>query len=105
MLFRRLGAFAGGFTLDAAEQVCSDDQLDRYAILDLLTALVDKSLVLTSERGPAVRYGMLETVRQYVQRLEESGEHRELRDRHLKLFAALAGEAEPRWARPARTGG
>ena len=58
MLFRRLGAFAGGFTLDAAEQVCSDDQLDRYAILDLLTALVDKSLVLTSERGPAVRYGI-----------------------------------------------
>ena len=96
MLFRRLGAFAGGFTLDAAEQVCSDDQLDRYAILDLLTALVDKSLVLTPERGPAVRYGMLETVRQYaVQRLEESGEHRALRDRHLKLFAALAGEAEP----------
>ena len=44
VLFRRLGAFAGGFTLDAAEQVCADDQLDRYAILDLLTALVDKSL-------------------------------------------------------------
>jgi predicted ATPase/class 3 adenylate cyclase/DNA-binding CsgD family transcriptional regulator len=96
VLFRRLGAFAGGFTLDAAEQVCADDQLDRYAILDLLTALVDKSLVLTVERGPAVRYGMLETVRQYaVQRLEESGEHRALRDRHLKHFAALAGEAEP----------
>src|SRR5215211_2449276 len=96
VLFRRLGAFAGGFTLDAAEHVCSDDQLDRYAILDLLTALVDKSLVLTLERGPAVRYGMLETVRQYaVQRLQDSGEHRELRDNHLKHFAALAGEAEP----------
>ena len=96
VLFRRLGVFAGGFTLDAAEQVCSDDQLDRYAILDLLTALVDKSLVLTLERGPAVRYGMLETIRQYaVQRLQDSDEHRELRDNHLKHFAALAGEAEP----------
>jgi predicted ATPase/DNA-binding CsgD family transcriptional regulator len=96
VLLRRLGVFAGGFTLDAAEQVCADDQLDRYAILDLLTALVDKSLVLTLERGTAVRYGMLEMVRQYaVQRLEGSGEHRELRERHLKHFVALADEAGP----------
>lgn len=95
-LFRRLGVFAGGFGLDAAEQVCADEQLDRYAILDLLTALVDKSLVLTIERGAAVRYGMLETIRQYaVWWLEESGEQRELRDRHLQHFAALADEAEP----------
>jgi predicted ATPase/class 3 adenylate cyclase len=96
VLFRRLGVFAGGFTLDAAEHVCSDDRLDRYAILDLLTALVDKSLVLTLDRGRDVRYGMLEMVRQYaVQRLEGSGEHRELRDRHLQHFAALADEAGP----------
>jgi predicted ATPase/class 3 adenylate cyclase/DNA-binding CsgD family transcriptional regulator len=96
VLFRRLGVFAGGFTLDSAEEVCADDQLDRYAILDLLTALVDKSLVLTVERGPAVRYGMLEMVRQYAaQRLEDSGEHGGLRDRHMKHFAALAQEAEP----------
>src|SRR5215204_1748452 len=101
VLFRRLSVFAGGFTLDAAEEVCADDQLDRYAILDLLTALVDKSLVLTAERGPAVRYGMLEMVRQYaVDRLEQSGEERQLRDRHLSHFAALAGEAEPALVAP-----
>jgi predicted ATPase/class 3 adenylate cyclase/DNA-binding CsgD family transcriptional regulator len=95
VVFRRLGVFAGGFTLDSAEEVCADGQVDRYAVLDLLTALVDKSLVLTAERGPAVRYGMLEMVRQYaVDRLEQSGEDRQLRDRHLNHFAAIAGEAE-----------
>jgi predicted ATPase/DNA-binding CsgD family transcriptional regulator len=96
VLFRRLAVFAGGFTLDSAEEVCADDQLDRYAILDLLTALVDKSLVLAAERGPAVRYGMLEMIRQYAGRqLEESGEHRKLQDRHLSHFLALAEEAAP----------
>src|SRR5829696_2920369 len=96
VLFRRLGVFARGFTLDSAEEVCAGGQVDRYALLDLLTALVDKSLVLTAERGPAVRYGMLEMVRQYaVDRLEQSGEERQLRDRHLNHFAAIAGEAEP----------
>jgi predicted ATPase/class 3 adenylate cyclase/DNA-binding CsgD family transcriptional regulator len=95
-LFRRLGVFAGGFTLDAAEAVCADEQLDRYSILDLLTALVDKSLVLTVERGQAIRYGMLETFRQYaLERLDEVGEHDVLRDRHLTFFASLANEAEP----------
>ena len=101
VLFRRLGVFAGGFTLDSAEAVCADEQLDRYAILDLLTALVDKSLVLTVERGLAIRYGMLEMVRQYaVRRLEESGEDRALRARHLRHFVALAEEAEPALVAP-----
>jgi predicted ATPase len=96
VLFRRLGVFAGGFTLDSAEEVCADDRLDRYAILDLLTALVDKSLVLTVDRGPAVRYGMLEMVRQYAaERLAQSREDRQLLERHLSHFAAIAGEAEP----------
>ena len=105
VLFRRLGVFAGGFTLDSAEAVCADDHLDRYAILDLVTALVDKSLVLTVERGPEVRYGMLEMVRQYaVRRLEESGEDRLLRDRHLSHFAALADEAEPALVAPGSDG-
>src|SRR4029453_12631388 len=96
VLFRRLGAFAGGFTLDAAEQVCSDDQLDRYTILDLLTALVAKSLVLASERGPAVRYGRLETVGRPRARRGGTGDgHREPRARDLTLRAEVGGEAEP----------
>ncbi len=65
-LLRRLGVFHGGFTLDACEAVCADDRLDRYAVLDLLTSLVDKSLVLVEERESLSRYALLETVRHYA---------------------------------------
>ena len=96
MLLRRLGVFQGGFTLDACEAVCADDDLDRQAILDLLTSLVDKSLVLVEERGPLNRYALLETVRQYaLERLEQAGEVGRLRDRHADAFVALAESSEP----------
>ena len=72
-LLRRLAVFAGGFTLDLAETVCAGETLPRVAILDLLASLVDKSLVVAEERVGAVRYRMLETVRQYgVERLDEA---------------------------------
>ncbi|MHB8690034.1 MAG: ATP-binding protein [Solirubrobacteraceae bacterium] len=96
LLFRRLGVFIGGFTLDMAEQVCADEALDRYAILDLLTALVDKSLVLAEEIGPSVRYRMLETIRQYAaERLAETDECDTIRDRHRDALLALAERAAP----------
>ena len=70
--------------------------IERHAILDLLTALVDKSLVLAEERGPAVRYGMLETIRQYAaERLAESTERDHIRDRHRDELLALAERAAP----------
>jgi predicted ATPase/DNA-binding CsgD family transcriptional regulator len=95
-LLRRLGVFQGGFTLDACEGVCADDQLDRYAVLDLLTSLVDKSLVLVEERGSPSRYAMLETIRQYaLELLAEAGEAGPLRDRHADAFLALAESAAP----------
>jgi predicted ATPase/class 3 adenylate cyclase/DNA-binding CsgD family transcriptional regulator len=95
-LFRRLSTFIGGFTLDAAEEVCGHEQLDRYMVLDLLTALVDKSLVLAEETGAAVRYRMLETIRQYaVERLLESDERNAIRDRHRDAMLALAEAAAP----------
>ncbi|MGH4002423.1 MAG: hypothetical protein ACRDTJ_33720, partial [Pseudonocardiaceae bacterium] len=56
MLLRRLSVFAGGWTLDAAEQVCPGEVIDRYGVLDLLTGLVDKSRVATEERGLETRY-------------------------------------------------
>jgi predicted ATPase/class 3 adenylate cyclase/DNA-binding CsgD family transcriptional regulator len=94
-LLRRLGVFAGGFSLDAVEHVCADKLLDRYAILDLLSALVEKSLVRADEHGTEVRYRLLETVRQYgVERLAEAGERAAIRVRHLQYFVALADEAE-----------
>jgi predicted ATPase/class 3 adenylate cyclase/DNA-binding CsgD family transcriptional regulator len=93
---RRLSVFAGGWTLDAAERVCSDDRIHRDAVLDLLTGLVDKSLVVTGEWGPTVRYSLLETVRQYAAaRLAGAGELDELRGRHLAYYLALAEAVEP----------
>src|SRR5205807_2685870 len=96
LLFRRLAAFAGGWTLDAVEQVCAGDGLDAYELLDLLTSLVDKSLVLADEDHAAVRYRMLETVREYaLDLLSESGERDALRERHRGFFLALAERIEP----------
>ena len=85
VLFRRLGVFAGGFTLDAAETVVSGEPLSSMEVLDGLTRLVDKSLVQLDETYPAEdRYRLLETIRQYaLDRLDEAGEITERRDRHL----------------------
>ena len=66
------------------------------AILDLLTSLVDKSLVVVDEHAGGVRYRLLETVRQYgLDRLDEAGEHGSLRDRHREHFVELAEEIAP----------
>jgi predicted ATPase/class 3 adenylate cyclase/DNA-binding CsgD family transcriptional regulator len=90
-LLRRLAVFAGGFTLDLAEATAADDQLERVAVLDTLASLVDKSLVVAEERGPAVRYRLLETVRQYAtERLHEAGEAAALADRHRDALLAMA---------------
>jgi predicted ATPase/DNA-binding CsgD family transcriptional regulator len=95
-VLRRLAVFAGGWTWDAAEHVCSADEIARDAVLDLLTGLVDKSLVTTAEQKATVRYGLLETVRQYaVARLADAGELDELSTRHLGYYLALAENAQP----------
>ena len=73
-VFRRLGVFAGSFTLEAAQHVARDAQIDGWAALDHLGALVDKSLVL-AEGDPVPRYRLLETTRAYaLERLGEAGE-------------------------------
>jgi predicted ATPase/class 3 adenylate cyclase/DNA-binding CsgD family transcriptional regulator len=96
LLLRRLAVFAGGWTLDAAEDVCADETLDRLAILDLLTSLLDKSLVIVDEHGGAVRYRLLETVRQYAyDRLVGAGELGALRDRHRDAYVRRAEEIAP----------
>jgi predicted ATPase/class 3 adenylate cyclase/DNA-binding CsgD family transcriptional regulator len=95
-LLRRCGVFHGGFTLDACEAVCAGDDLYRYAVLDLLTSLVDKSLVLVDERESLTRYALLETIRQYaLDRLTEAGEAGRLRGRHADAFLALAESTAP----------
>jgi non-specific serine/threonine protein kinase len=96
VVLRRLSVFAGGWTVEAAEVVAAGDGLQTHAILELLAQLVEKSLVLAEEEGGAVRYGLLETIRQYAhEKLVEAGEVERLRGRHLVYFLALAEEAEP----------
>ncbi|MGH3901975.1 MAG: ATP-binding protein [Pseudonocardiaceae bacterium] len=95
-VLRRLSVFAGGWTLDAAEQVCSGKGIDRYDVLDLVTGLIDKSLITTDDQGPQTRYRLLETVRQYATaRLVDAGEVDDLRDRHLAYHLGLVETAEP----------
>jgi predicted ATPase len=95
-LLRRLAVFVSGWTLEAAEHVCSGANIDLYGVLDLLTALVDKSLVTTEEHGPETRYRLLETVRQYsTARLADGGELDQLRQQHLTYYVAFIERAEP----------
>jgi len=96
VLFRRLSVFAGGFDLNAAEQVCRGDDIDATEVLDVLTRLVDKSLVVAEERAGHARYRMLEPIRQYARsRLAEAGEDVSARRQHAAYFRALAERAEP----------
>jgi len=94
ILFRRLAVFAGGWTLEAAESVCSGGEIGDGDVLELLTDLVDKSLVVVEADG--VRYGFLATVRQYAgEVLAQSDDGDATRSRHLAFFLAFAEKAAP----------
>jgi predicted ATPase/class 3 adenylate cyclase/DNA-binding CsgD family transcriptional regulator len=91
ILFRRLAAFMGGFDLDAAEVVGGGGEVERYQVLDQLTLLVDKSLVVAESATEPTRYRLLETVRQYaLEKLGESGEAGTVRTRHRDHYTAMA---------------
>jgi predicted ATPase/DNA-binding SARP family transcriptional activator len=93
--FRRMAVFAAGCTIDAAEAVCADVSLPVEVVLETVTSLVDRSLVTTGERCGAMRYGMLESVRQYArEQLTAAGEDDRLSGRHLAWLLDLAGRAD-----------
>jgi non-specific serine/threonine protein kinase len=93
-LFARLSVFAGGWTLETASQVCSGAPITKDDVVYVLIRLIEQSLVVAEEDGD--RYRMLETVRQYArERLQESGEAEQWRERHLEYFLALAEKAKP----------
>jgi len=96
LLFERLAVFQGGFTLEAAQQVCADADLDAFDVLELIPSLVDKSLVAADPGAEAVRYRLLETVRQYARDLlDQHGAADAFRRRHADFFVGLAEAAEP----------
>jgi predicted ATPase/DNA-binding CsgD family transcriptional regulator len=96
VLFRRLSVFAGSWTLKAAEEVGSDG-IEKKEVLDLLSRLIDKSLVVAEvAQDSPIRYRMLEPVRQYArERLDESGETEAIHRRHAEFFLALAEVPKP----------
>ncbi len=99
ILFRRLAVFVGGWALEAAESVCGGEGsggLESSQILELLSQLVNKSLVLVETRRAESRYHFLETIRQYaLEQLSEAEEASLVRAKHLSYFVRLAEEAEP----------
>jgi predicted ATPase/class 3 adenylate cyclase/DNA-binding CsgD family transcriptional regulator len=96
VVFRRLAVFAGGFDLEAAEDVCADALVASHQVLDLLTLLIDKSLVLVHDDDERSRYQLLETIRAYAERrLVSAGDHMAARNRHRGYYLRLAEAAEP----------
>ena len=100
VLFRRLAVFLAGFDLDAAQAIAGGGDVERYLVLDQLTLLVDKSLVVAENASGRTRYRLLETVRQYaLEKLAESGEADAVRSRHRDHYTAMAALLDA----PART--
>jgi predicted ATPase/class 3 adenylate cyclase/predicted negative regulator of RcsB-dependent stress response len=97
ILLRRLSVFSGGWFFEAAESVCSEEGIEVFEVLDILSSLVAKSLIVEEDLHGTARYHLLETIRQYARdKLLDSGEGTTVRSRHLAYFVALAEQIEPK---------
>src|SRR5258705_4802872 len=91
VLFRRLAVFMGGLDIAAAQDVAGGGDIERHQVIDLMSLLVDKSLVTAEYTSGPTRYGLLETVRQYaLEKLGEAGDGDVVRTRHRDHYSALA---------------
>jgi predicted ATPase/DNA-binding CsgD family transcriptional regulator len=105
LLWARLAVFAGGFDLAAVEAVCADDDLPVAGILDGVTSLLDKSILIREPAQGRARYRMLEMIRLYGgERLAQSGAQPAIRRRHRDYFLYLAGQAHAEWTGPDQAG-
>jgi predicted ATPase len=103
-LLRRLSVFAGGFILEAVEQVCTGDSIELRQVAEILSQLVQKSLIVQNQgSGREERFRLLETIRQYaLEKLIEAGEEENIRTQHLKYYLQLLEQAEPEFKTPAQ---
>lgn len=103
LLFNRLSVFTGSFSLDAVEGVCAGGGIEAAEILELLSSLVDKSLILVEEGPSVTRYSLLMTMRAYArERLIEAGEEDRAALEHIHWFAALAEKFDEQFDGPDR---
>jgi predicted ATPase/DNA-binding CsgD family transcriptional regulator len=101
LLWARLSVFAGGFELDAVEDVCSGDGLAAEDVLNTVSSLLDKSILVAEQDGDVMRYRMLETIREFgVEQLEKTGEHAGLLRRHRDFHLGLIDRANDDWVSP-----
>ena len=104
LLWARLSVFAGGFELDAAEGVCADHRLAAEDVLELLSGLADKSVLIAEHGDAGVRYRLPETLREYGrERLQQAGECTALRRRHRDWHEQLAARVDAGWGSPQMT--
>ncbi len=97
-IFRRLSIFQGGWTLEAASDVCSDETIDEFKILDILSSLVNKSLVTVDAGAETQRYRLLESLRQYgLELVRRQAEFDATSQRHARFFARYALQIAERW--------
>jgi predicted ATPase/DNA-binding CsgD family transcriptional regulator len=97
-LWARLSVFAGGAELDAVEDICADEDLPAGDVLDVVTALVDKSILIRIDEGRIARYRMLETVRDFgLTKLRAAGREAAVRRQHRDWYLRLAARAQREW--------
>lgn len=97
-IFRRLAIFQGGWTLEAASDICSDDLLDEFKIFDIISSLVNKSLVMVEFDAETQRYRFLESLRQYgIEHLRKQGEFDAVARRHARYFANFGRQVAEKW--------
>jgi predicted ATPase len=101
-LFRHLAIFQGGWTTKTIEAATVNANLDEFGVLDVLSSLVNKSIVVAELRGDAQRYRLMEPLRQYgLERLKECGEFDAVAAKHARYFTEYAQQAASHWRTPA----